>query len=115
MFDFFNFNQGGGGGGGQQARSPQDNENVLLNTRCEKYLCPDTGVCAKSPRFCPCPFPSSQLKCPLPNGNYICVSKPAGEEIADKYSDPNTNWKIDAKNNDIRDCGWVNRAYKGLV
>ncbi|RLV95392.1 Long chronological lifespan protein 2 [Spathaspora sp. JA1] len=113
MFDFFNF--GGGPPGGQAGMSPEDNENMLLNTRCEKYLCPDTGICAKTPGNCPCPFPSSQLRCSLPNGRYVCISKPAGEGISNKYNDPKTNWKLDAKNNDIRDCGWVDRAYKGLV
>lgn len=84
-----------------------------LNIGCNQYLCADTLQCVEEPKLCPCPFPSSQLRCFLPNGNYLCISKPAGD-IASKYDDPTTNWKVDAKDDDVRDCGWVSRKYKGI-
>lgn len=46
------------------------------------------------------------MRCPLPNGNFICISKPAGD-FGGKYDDPEKNFKVDANSNDIRDCGWV--------
>ncbi|RCK62367.1 Long chronological lifespan protein 2 [Candida viswanathii] len=117
LFDFLNnFNHGGGGRQQQQGvRNPQEYENRILTSQCNQYLCPDTGLCVESPKFCPCPYPSSQIRCFLPDGRYLCISKPAGEGISDKYNDPKTNWKIDAKDDNIRDCGWVNRAWRGLV
>ncbi|CAK9437328.1 uncharacterized protein LODBEIA_P17060 [Lodderomyces beijingensis] len=117
LFDFINNQFGGHGGNSKQqgVRSPQEYENAMLNSGCNKYLCADTGVCVDSPKYCPCPFGSSQIRCHLPNGRYMCISKPAGEGIADNYNDPNTNFKIDAKDDNIRDCGWVNRAWKGQV
>lgn len=115
--DFFNFfNQG------QQQQhqpdgrldTPQEFEEASLNTRCERYLCTDTGICVDGPQHCPCPYPSSQLRCVLPKGKFICISKPAGE-ISSKYDDSASNWKVDAGDDNVRDCGWVKRAYKGLV
>lgn len=96
-------------------RSPEDFENVNLNARCDRFLCPDTGICVDTPKSCPCPFPLSQLRCVLPNGNYLCISKPAGDEFYHDYENPATNWKMDAKNDNVRDCGWVSRAYLGKV
>ncbi|PVH20872.1 hypothetical protein CXQ85_004382 [Candidozyma haemuli] len=89
-------------------------EQKVLDSQCDKYLCPDTLECVASPKKCPCPFPSSQMRCPLPNGNYICISKPAGD-FGGKYDDPEKNFKVDAKSNDIRDCGWVKRAWEGKL
>lgn len=88
-------------------------EREKLDSNCNEYICPDTGVCVKEAKYCPCPYPLSQLRCFLPNGNYICISKPAGGDL--NYNDPQTNWKVDAKDDDIRDCGWVSRYYKGQI
>ncbi|EMR10282.1 hypothetical protein PNEG_01545 [Pneumocystis murina B123] len=40
----------------------------------QKYLCSDTLQCVNHPANCPCPFPTSQTRCSLGNGGYICVS-----------------------------------------
>lgn len=113
IFDFLNnFNTGGRQQQNQGVRTPQEYESVVLNSQCDKYLCPDTGLCVEAPKFCPCPYPSSQIRCFLPDGRFVCISKPAGEGISEKYNDPKTNWKIDAKDDNIRDCGWVNRAWR---
>jgi hypothetical protein len=112
--DFFNNNFGGQEKQEGVVKSPLDYENAMLNARCDKYLCTDTGLCVDAPKFCPCPYPSSQLRCFLPDGKYLCISKPAGE-ISSKYNDPATNWKVDAKDDDVRDCGWVARAWRGTV
>ncbi|KAK6456465.1 long chronological lifespan protein 2 [Scheffersomyces xylosifermentans] len=114
IFDFLHNNFGNPGQQPGQAQSPEQYENLVLSTKCGKYLCPDTGICVEAPKFCPCPFPSSQLRCFLPDGRYLCISKPAGE-ISSKYEDSATNWKIDAKDDNVRDCGWVNRAWKGTL
>ncbi|KAK6204784.1 long chronological lifespan protein 2 [Scheffersomyces amazonensis] len=117
LFNFFN-NFGGQDGGHNnqegQVQTPEEYENGKLNTRCNRYLCEDTGICVDAPKFCPCPYPSSQLRCFLPDGRYLCISKPSGNHDG-KYDDPNSNWKVDAKDNNIRDCGWVSRAWRGLV
>lgn len=97
---------------GSQANRESNFEIDTLNQNCNKYLCQDTLQCVDEPKLCPCPFPSSQLRCFLPNGNYICISKPAD---SDEYNDPQNNWRVDAKDDNIRDCGWVSRAYKGLI
>ncbi|KAG5513727.1 hypothetical protein PMAC_000765 [Pneumocystis sp. 'macacae'] len=39
-----------------------------------EYLCSDTLQCVNKPENCPCPFPTSQRRCPLGSGNYVCVS-----------------------------------------
>lgn len=98
-------------GAQNQGSGPQNFENHQLNSGCDKYLCPDTSVCVDTPKHCPCPYPSSQLRCFLPNGNYMCISKPAGIE---GYEDSRSNWKVDAKDDNVRDCGWVSRRYKGV-
>lgn len=113
LFDFIQ-HQFQGSGQQAQRQTPGEYESANLNSGCSKYLCPETSICVEDPKFCPCPYPSSQLRCFLPNGRYVCISKPAGE-VSLKYSDPKTNWKIDAKDDDIRDCGWVGRAWKGMV
>ncbi|GEQ67999.1 hypothetical protein JCM33374_g1665 [Metschnikowia sp. JCM 33374] len=96
-----------------QQQAPQFNlEQSVLESSCNAYLCPDTLACVGSPKDCPCRFPSSELRCVLPNKEYYCISKPAGN-FGGKYDDPNENWKIDAKDNNVRDCGWVKRAWSG--
>lgn len=110
----FDFIQNQFGGGSQAQRSPEGYENEVLNANCDKYLCPGTSLCVDAPKFCPCPYPSSQLRCFLPDGRYLCISKPAGDAAAN-YDDPRNNWKVDAKDDSIRDCGWVSRAWKGIV
>ncbi|CAH6721401.1 long chronological lifespan protein 2 [[Candida] jaroonii] len=104
IFDFFQSQFTG------QKQQPESAEIEKLNLNCDSYLCPDTNTCVESPSHCPCPFPSSQLRCFLPNGNYLCISKPNGNGY-----DGQDNWKVDAKDDNIRDCGWVSRAYKGLI
>lgn len=104
IFDFFQQHE-------QQNQQRVENEEVQkLSLNCNSYVCPDTGTCVKEPKLCPCPFPSSQLRCNLPNSDYICISKPAG--IYGHYDDPGTNWKVDAQDDNIRDCGWVARILK---
>lgn len=114
--NFFNFF-----GGHQQQHQQQplgsvnsahEHENVVLNLKCNGYVCPDTGMCVNGPSECPCPYPGSQLRCPLENGDYLCVLKPPIENV---YDDDATNWQVDAGDNEIRDCGWVKRAFKGLL
>lgn len=114
---FFNFFHQG-----QETRPPsqgrvasaQDHEQAIFELSCSRYLCPDTGICMDRPSLCPCPYPSSQLRCELPGDRYLCISKPLGDR-ADEYIDENSNWKIDANDDTIRDCGWVKRAWKGVV
>lgn len=96
----------------QQEEHKPSFEEVVLLSGCTKYVCPDTNTCVAGPKDCPCPFPSSQLRCPLPNGEYICISKPAGD-FEGKYDDAAKNFLVDAKSDDVRDCGWVKRAWEG--
>lgn len=114
FFDFF--------GGHQQQQQqqqrpmgavldPAEHENGMLNFRCPKYLCPDTGICAELPQHCPCPYPGSQLRCELPNRQFVCILKPPVHGIYDG----DDGWKVDAGDNKVRDCGWVKRAFEGLV
>lgn len=110
FFDFFHQEQRQPEG---RNNNPFDYEQHVLQTHCDKYLCPDTLICVEAPKFCPCKYPSSQLRCFLPDGRYLCISKPSGEEFGDKYNDPQLNWKIDAKDDNVRDCGWVNRVWRG--
>lgn len=98
----------------QQPKQPLDHENDVLNSQCGRYVCPDTLICVDGPSSCPCPYQSSQLRCLLPDGRYICVSKPAGD-FGDRYDDPDKNWKVDAHDDNVRDCGWVQRAWSGVV
>lgn len=86
----------------------------MLLSDCNTYVCPDTLTCVDEPNKCPCPFPSSQLRCILPNADYVCISRPAGD-FGENYDNPDTNWKVDAKDDAVRDCGWVKRAYNGKV
>ena len=101
--NFFDFFQQQFHGEAPQDTSPEEFEANLLNDGCGKYFCPDTRTCVETPNDCPCPYPSSQLRCVLPNGEYLCISKPAGD-ISQLYLDPETNWKLDA-GGDVRDCG----------
>lgn len=98
----------------QQPEFQQNYEVERLNSDCGGYICPESLVCVNDARNCPCPYPSSQLRCVLPNGQHVCISKPAGE-VSGLYDDPQSNWKVDAKDDNVRDCGWVNRYYKGLI
>lgn len=109
LFDFFQ-NQFQG----QQQEQQVTFEDNALDSKCGKYLCSDTLACVAGPNDCPCPFPSSLLRCVIPNGQYICISKPAGD-FAGKYDDPSTNWRVDANDNNVRDCGWVKRAWAGKI
>ncbi|CDR40893.1 CYFA0S05e05622g1_1 [Cyberlindnera fabianii] len=101
----------------QQQQQPSVNfESSFLNNGCNRYLCPDTQACVNKPMDCPCPFPSSQLKCVLPdNSNFVCISKPAtsDEKLNGLYDDPVKGPKAAVEG--MRDCGWVNKAYNGLV
>lgn len=87
----------------QQQQQPQqkqfDYQSEQLNNDCNKYLCPETFHCVDKPLDCPCPFPDSQLKCTLPDkSNFVCISKSEKKEGVE-----------------VRDCEWVNNAWKGLV
>lgn len=104
LFDFLH-NQN------QQQPQRESLEQQIFASGCANYLCPDTLECEASPQKCPCLFPSSQLRCVLPNGEYLCISKPAGA-FDGKYDDPKLNWKVDAKDDNVRDCGWITRTYK---
>ncbi|ODQ62750.1 hypothetical protein WICANDRAFT_25071 [Wickerhamomyces anomalus NRRL Y-366-8] len=109
---FFNFF----GGQHQQQAQKQSYEDEFLNNKCGDYLCPDTQECVKTKLDCPCPFPKSQLKCVLPNKqNFVCISKPAtnDERLQQLYDDPVKGPK--AKTDGLRDCGWVEQAWNGLV
>ncbi|ODV63836.1 Lcl2p ASCRUDRAFT_73603 [Ascoidea rubescens DSM 1968] len=110
FFDFF------GGGQGQPAPEKTPFEVEFLNSDCKGYLCPDTQACVDKPIDCPCPFPSSQLKCQLPDKkNFVCISKPAvnNEKLMALYDDPVKGPK--QKHKGVRDCGWVIQAWKGEV
>lgn len=108
----FNFNQHQNQ---EQQGAPQSFEDKYLNSKCGGYLCPDTMECVAQPKDCPCPFPSSQLRCVLPDNQYICISKPAthDEKLNEIYDDPVKGPK--AKNKGVRDCGWVSQAHKDLI
>lgn len=97
----------------KQPQEPATYEANALLSDCNKYVCPDTLACVDAPNKCPCPFPSSQLRCVLPNSEYVCISRPAGDN--EKYDDLATNWKVDANDDNIRDCGWVSRVYNGKI
>lgn len=110
-YGFFNFNQ-------QQHNQQQQNAKVsfeerFLNDKCSGYLCPDSEACVSTPNDCPCPFPSSQIRCSLPDGKHICISKPASHNpgINDIYDNSNTHDGI--SNEGVRDCGWVLKMATG--
>ncbi|AET39339.1 Lcl2p Ecym_4275 [Eremothecium cymbalariae DBVPG len=110
---FFDF-----GHGQQQQQEAQTNvgyEDAILNQECATYVCPVTRECVPNPAACPCPYPKTQMKCVLPNGQFVCISKPAthDEQLNQVYDDPVKGPK--ARNKGVRDCGWVQSAYKGLV
>ncbi|WPK27252.1 hypothetical protein PUMCH_004629 [Australozyma saopauloensis] len=104
---FFNFFQN------QHQEPVLGHEDKVLGSDCNKYVCSDTLACVDSPKECPCPMPALQLRCVLPNSDYVCISKPAGD-FGEKY-DGADNWKVDAKDDAVRDCGWVTRAWKGAI
>ncbi|CEP63235.1 Lcl2p LALA0_S07e05534g [Lachancea lanzarotensis] len=97
----------------QQQHPPISYEDQVLNSDCGEYLCPDTLACVKRAEDCPCPFPRSQLRCALPEGQYICISKPAtqDETLNALYDDPAKGPRTRSKG--LRDCGWVENAFKG--
>lgn len=109
---FFNFFQQQ-----EQHHEEQPYEQQVLNSDCKEYVCPGTKQCVKTPIDCDCPFPSSQLKCVLPNKkNYVCISKPAiidNDKLQQVYDDPVAGPK--AHNKGVRDCGWVTDAWNGKV
>ena len=105
----FNFQQ-------EHREQPEESyEDKVLNNNCGDYLCPDTMACVKSYKDCPCPFPKSQLRCRLPNKNYVCISKPAthDERLNAIYDDPQKSSKTGFQGH--RDCGWVLKAYEGSM
>ncbi|SCV00176.1 LAME_0G08042g1_1 [Lachancea meyersii CBS 8951] len=110
---FFDFNQNGHQQ--HQQNPPASYEEQVLNNACGDYLCPDTLACVKNSWECPCPFPKSQLRCELPKGQYICISKPATQDEALNalYDDPAKGPRI--RSSGLRDCGWVENAYKGSL
>ncbi|CCE62257.1 hypothetical protein TPHA_0C01010 [Tetrapisispora phaffii CBS 4417] len=116
---FFNFGGGHNAGHGQRNRentaAQGSYEDRYLANNCQGYLCPDTLECVSYPSDCPCPFPASQLKCGLPDGNYICISKPASKDDAvnNIYDNPNQNSQF--KMEGMRDCGWVLDEYYGKL
>lgn len=89
-------------------------EQRVLDSQCDKYVCPGTLECVGHPQDCPCPYPSSQMRCILPNGQPLCISKPSGDQDG-KYDDPAKNFKLDAKDDSVRDCGWAKRAWEGKI
>ncbi|AGO13935.1 AaceriAGR072Wp [[Ashbya] aceris (nom. inval.)] len=110
---FFDF---GGHQAQQQAQQQTTSyEDSVLNSECKDYVCPQTQECVQGPEACPCPFPRSQLRCVLPNKHVVCISKPAtnDKKLNDVYDDPVKGPR--ARNKGLRDCGWVEAAYKGLV
>ena len=110
---FFDFNQRGQQESQQQPSIPY--EERVLNNECPEFLCPDTLACVKSAQDCPCPFPKSQLRCTLPDGQYVCISKPATHDagLNGIYDNPEKGPK--ARNKGLRDCGWVENVYKGIL
>lgn len=99
----------------QQQQARVSHEDSILNNQCSDYLCPDTQECVKSALDCPCPFPKSQLKCVYPGKkDFVCISKPASKDpkVNAQYDDPVKGPKVSIKG--YRDCGWVERVYKGL-
>ncbi|VEU19557.1 DEKNAAC100093 [Brettanomyces naardenensis] len=90
---------------GQQMRQQQpsfDYQRMQLNSKCSKYLCPESFACVDKPLDCPCPFPDSQEKCILPDkSNYVCIAK------VDRHD-------LDEFEGEIRDCKWVERAWNGV-
>ncbi|KAL2825902.1 hypothetical protein BDW59DRAFT_145582 [Aspergillus cavernicola] len=78
QFQFFE--QMFGGGQGQQAPEknvPSDSsryQSMWKDSRCDRYLCPETLACVHFPHHCPCPF-TVEEKFELGEGSAICVSK----------------------------------------
>ena len=105
----FNFQQE------QRKPKPKSYEEQTLESECLEYLCPDTLTCVPTPDDCPCPLPRFQLRCILPDGHYVCISKPAtnDKKLSALYDDPVKGPGVQAPG--MRDCGWVLKAYQGLV
>ncbi|CUS25028.1 LAQU0S25e00276g1_1 [Lachancea quebecensis] len=109
---FFDFNQRNQ----HEGQHPQVSyEDKVLNSDCAEFLCPDTLACVKSAKDCPCPFPKSQLRCVLPDSHFVCISKPATHDknLNAMYDDPVKGPQSKIKG--LRDCGWVQDAYKGII
>lgn len=131
---FFNFFQQEQHNNEQQVLSYEEQ---YFNVECDNYVCPYTKQCVTSPNDCDCPFPSSQLKCILPetesnkNPGFICISKPAiveefdnedeesgierKKELERLYDGVGKNAGALAKVEGIRDCGWVVDVYLGKI
>lgn len=79
----------------QQQQQPDDADNWVESQydkiKCDQYLCEDTLACVKSRADCPCLFPATEIKCVLPNKDYVCISSGS------------------------MDCSFVEKAYKGQV
>ncbi|CCK71281.1 Lcl2p KNAG_0G02230 [Huiozyma naganishii CBS 8797] len=100
----------------QQQEQQRSYEDRVLDNECPNYLCPDTLQCVKEKKDCPCPFSKSQLKCELPNGDYLCISKPAthDQKLNEQYDDSKKGPQFKAGNG-IRDCGWILDVYQGKI
>ncbi|CDO96278.1 unnamed protein product [Kluyveromyces dobzhanskii CBS 2104] len=97
----------------QQQRDGNSYQQRFFDINCPHYVCPGTLECVRKQSDCSCPYPNSQLKCNLPNGQAICISKPATHDarLSDIYDDP---VKGPAQRTDgLRDCGWVLDVYEG--
>lgn len=88
----------------QQSQQQEfDYQKEQLGSGCNKYLCPESFACVSKPVDCPCPFPDSQQKCILPDkSHYVCISKVDKKDLKEFKGE-------------IRDCKWVEKAYKGLI
>ncbi|GAB7364217.1 hypothetical protein MBLNU230_g4767t1 [Neophaeotheca triangularis] len=80
QFQFFEqmFNQPGGGHQNQPQNAASDAawyQQQYGNTRCDKYLCPQTLSCVHFPHHCPCAFPDVEEKVEFGDGSMACVSK----------------------------------------
>lgn len=101
FFDFFFQNE--------EPEAPKDFFSEISNINCEGFFCKDTRECVNHPRECSCFFKYSQLKCVLPNNKYICISKPTNGKL--NYDNLQNNYKLDANDANVRDCGWISRNF----
>lgn len=99
----------------QQQRDVGSYQQMFLDNDCPHYLCPQTLDCVRQKSYCACPFPNSQLKCNLPNGQVICISKPATHDptLVEIYDDPVMGPA--QRTEGFRDCGWILDVYDGKI